>query len=433
LLRGVAAVLAVVAGLGAFRIAVASVLPQYVFAFRKDFLQEYTLARALAEGTDPYLPTKELALRYLGVLPREVFPHPTPHPPTTGLLLLPLALFDYSTAAAVWFVLELLCLTASVYLLARGVGARLPLWASLAVVVALTPWSPLLSELVLGQLMAPVLALLVAAWVALRSGRRALAGGLVGVAILIKPVPLPLLLLFVVIRDWQALTAAVAVVLGGYLVAGWAVGLRSLTNYFTTVLPLVSSSYGAHEWNLALSSVGWRIFVGTGSDVLPGLTAPPLIHSRPAAVLISLALPALALLLACQAVRQQDDLDRSLALMVSVSMVTMPISWGTNLLLVAIPATLVIRWLVRHQFPSRETNRTLGLAMILFVDWGRLAHLVAALAPAANQYAVARFALAQIAFIPAIGVGALAWLVSGLQSADASGQADDLRCVVERP
>ena len=48
-----------------------------------------------------------------------------------------------------------------------------------------------------GQLQLPMLALLAGAWVALRSGRSALGGALVGLAILLKPFPLPLLLLFV--------------------------------------------------------------------------------------------------------------------------------------------------------------------------------------------------------------------------------------------
>jgi hypothetical protein len=54
----------------------------------KDVLPMSLLARAVATGTDPLLPLPALAERFASHLPPPAFKHPTPHPPTLGLLLL---------------------------------------------------------------------------------------------------------------------------------------------------------------------------------------------------------------------------------------------------------------------------------------------------------------------------------------------------------
>ncbi len=408
--------LAIAVGLAALKLPLESLLPEH--AFRKDFLQEYLLVKAIADGVDPYLPTAVLAERYLGALPRAVFPHPTPHPPPVGLLLLPLALFNYSTAAAVWFGLELVCLLVSVCVLGRALETRLSTWATLGIAAALLAWYPFSFELAFGQLMIPMLAVLSGAWLALRTGRSALGGALVGLAILLKPVPWPLLLLFVLRRDWRALAGAVSVLAGGYLAAGCVVGLGTLEYYFSTVLPLVSRSYRADPWSFSVWSLGWRVFDGTGSKVIIGLEAPPLVRSALAAQVVSVALPCLVLLAACLAVRRQRTLDVSFGVMISVSILTAPISWSHYLVLAVIPAAYVIRWLGRHELPLRETNWALVVAMLLFLDWGRLVHLAAGARGALDETRTISFGLAMFTQVPALAVGALAWLLVWLGPVD---------------
>jgi alpha-1,2-mannosyltransferase len=418
LFRRAVAVLAMVLGLAHLRFPIETLRPEYLS--RKDFLQEYTLARAIADGIDPYLPTEVLAARYVGGVPNVALPHPTPHPPPVGLLLLPLSLFDYPTAAAVWFGLEIVLWVASVYLLGRALGVRPTIWATLGIAMALLIWYPLWVELTWGQLQVPMLALLAGAWVALRSGRSALAGALVGLAILIKPIPLPLLLLFVLRKDWRGLLGAGSVVCAGYLAAACVVGPGTLVTYFTTVLPLVTRIYRASWGNLSISSLGWRIFYGTGSEMITGTVAPPLVRCTAAAEVASVALPCLVLLVACLAVRRQRSVDVSLGVLVSVSILTMPISWPHYLVLAAIPAAQAIHWLARHHLPARETNLALIVGMLLIVDWVRLARFLVGLAQGTDRTDTIPFALAQIPLMAAVAVGALAWLVGRLGPADAS-------------
>jgi alpha-1,2-mannosyltransferase len=294
------------------------------------------------------------------------------------------------------------------------VDVRLSVWATVGIATALLIWHPLWGELTWGQLQVPVLALLAGAWVALRYGRPGLGGGLVGLAILLKPVPLPLLLLFVLRRDWRALAGAGSVIVGGYLVAGAVAGLDTVGTYFTAVLPMVSSTYRAAWANFSISSLAWRLFYGPGAGTTGQTIAPPLVRSAAAAQVASLALPGLLLLVASWAVRKQPDLGVSLGVMVGASVLLGPISWPHYLVLAAIPAAHVIRWLVRHRFPSRETNWALMVAILLIVDWVRVARFFAIRVPLVNGAIRLPFALAQLPLMTAVAVGALAWLVASL-------------------
>jgi hypothetical protein len=397
------------------RVPVGSLLPEYLS--RKDFLQEYTLARAIADGIDPYLPTDVLAERYLGGLPQTLLPHPTPHPPTLGILLLPLALFDYSTAAVLWFGLEIVGWVVSVYLLGRAAGARLSIGVTLGIAAALLMWYPVWVEMAWGQLSLVMLPLLAGAWVALRSGRSALAGVLVGLAMLLKPVPFPLLLLFVLRKDWRALLGAGSVVLGGYVVAGSVVGLKTVETYFTEVLPLVTRIYRAIWGNISISSLGWRVFDGTRLGLTDGVV-PPLVQSAAAAQVASLGLAILLLLGASWVVRRQRSLGVSLGVMMAVSILLGPISWPHYLVLAAIPAAQAIRWLVRHRLPSRETNWALIVAMLLVIDWVMVARPLALRAPIVDGALRVPFAVAQLPLMTAVSVAALAWLVAWLGPVD---------------
>jgi alpha-1,2-mannosyltransferase len=272
--RRVVAVLGVVLGLAHLKIPLGSLLPEYIYS--RDVLQGYVLAKAILDGADPYLPMPQLVARYVGGIAYAELPHATPHPPMLGLLLAPLSLLDYPTAAAVWIGLELTCLIASVYLPGRALDTHLSMRVTLGIAAVLLMWYPMWVEMFWGQLQLPMLALLSGAWVALRSGRSALGGALVGLAILLKPIPLPLLLLFVLWKDWHALAAALFGVSAGYLTASFVVGLDKIETYFTVVLLSVTSIYRASWGNVSISSLGWRLFDGTQATTTTGYAlAPP--------------------------------------------------------------------------------------------------------------------------------------------------------------
>jgi len=413
--RGTIAALGIALGLGSLQHPLRSLLPEYVY--RKDFLQEYLLARAVADGTHPYLPIWVLAERYLGALPNAVFYHPTPHPPTVGVLFLPLSALDYPTAAAVWLGLEIACLVAAVWLLGRAAGARMSIPGVLATATALLAWYPVREDLILGQLMLVLLLLVAGARAALLSGRAVVGGVLVGLAVLVKPIPWPLLLLFTLRRDWRALGASLSTIAIGYAVSTWAVGLGPAVAYLREVLPGVAYAYRAHAWNISAWSLGWRMFDGTGSSVLAGIDAPPLARSAPAALVVSAGVPIVVLLLSCLIARKQRDPDASFGVMVCASILVSPISWGHYLVLAAVPAAYAVSWLGRQDLPSREANVALGVAALLvpsFREWAKLAILIAGQSSPPDEMLALPFAPSLLTLAPAIAIGGLGYLVAML-------------------
>ena len=90
------------------RFTVYSLLGQNIY--KKDFMQEYLLAKATMAGIDPYSPFEDLARQFLGSLPTMIFPHPIPHPPPDAVLSLPLAFLTYEQAAWTWYIVEILCI-----------------------------------------------------------------------------------------------------------------------------------------------------------------------------------------------------------------------------------------------------------------------------------------------------------------------------------
>jgi hypothetical protein len=406
-LRWTVAVVAIAVGLLHLRIPVGSLLGPALY--ERDILQGYTLARAIMDGTDPYLPVPELAARYVHGAAGQNLPHPTPHPPTLGLLLLPLAWFDFSTVAVGWLMVEVACLVVSVYLLGQALAARLSIGQSLAIAAALLIWYPFWVEMTWGQLHLPMLALLAGAWLAWRTERPLLGGALVGLAILFKPVPWPLLLWFALRKHWRALGAAVAVVCAGYLAAIAVLGIPTIVEYFAGVLPTVSSHYRAAWSNISVSSLAWRLFDGTGTGAL--IVAPPAVKWPAAAAVGSVALPCLLVLLLSHIIWRQRDGDVSWAATVGASVLTVPIAWPAYLVFAAIPGAQVIRWLRTRRFPPRETNWALVVTMLLVVDWQALGRLLIPLVRATHGGALPGLALILLPLVPMMTTLAVAALI----------------------
>ena len=288
----------------------------------KDFTQEYLLARAILDRASPYQPIDQLAARYVDPSGYFTKTHPTPHPPTVGLLALPLGLLSYSAAAQVWLAVELACLLGSVRLLTHERWARTLLFS-----VALVGWAPVTLELGLGQLTAPLLLGLAAVQVALSARRPQVGGGLLGLSLLIKPIAWPWLLVLLWRRCWVALEATVVVGLVGGAATILAIGLPATMGYLFDVLPRMTTAFFGEPTNISL----WTLTSRLGITWLPGWAVP-------AAVLLVLAWIA----------RRRASLPDQFALMTVASLLASPITWGFYLVLALQPLSRVLRAL-RHR------------------------------------------------------------------------------------
>jgi hypothetical protein len=388
--------------------------------YRKDFIQEYLLARAVLDGIDPYLPLPDLTLRVLGPLPNLVFQHPTPHPPPVAFLSLPLSLLTYQQAAVAWFLFEISCVFLAVYLLLRWLRGPSGLMMTAFITLLLLGWSPIWVELTTGQLMTLLLVLLISAWQALRSGQAIKGGLFLGAVVALKLMAWPIIIFLVIRKNWRAVGAAGVAVAAANLVAALLMGFDRAVYFYWKVGAIVSRLYRAYENNFSAWTIGWRLFDGTGSPIVFGVEAPPLLVAPAVARYISFALPLVLLGIGLTLSLRAHTFDAAFAILVCVSILVNPVAWSHYLILALIPLAIVGRRLFVLDLPKGETYALLTLGLLLFVprtELHRLMLLLTGQEPAVGASSTVPFAVALLSLIPAAGVVGLLWLVWRLDRA----------------
>jgi hypothetical protein len=344
------------------------------YLYKRDFLQQYVQVRAIADGQDPLRSVSDLAPRYAGVA-TDIFPHPSPHPPSDAILFFaPYAWLDFKTASIAWFCFQVVCLAASIYLLGRALGRR-PSAPLLAIsTISAIGWYPIREDLGWGNVTLVLLPLVVGSWLAAKHERDGLAGALLGASLLIKPVAWPVLLAFALHRRWQGLRGTVGIGSIGVLVSGATIGFDRLVAYATKVLPGVTGLYQAVYLNLSLSAQAWHLLSGgtttPTADGLGPIVALPVLPAEPAAPIGSLAAPALALILGVLTMRRLRSLPWSIALMVCLSVVITPLSWYYDVVLLLLPLALVVdRAIVRRWLGWPSLLALAGTSILLLTPW----------------------------------------------------------------
>lgn len=414
--------IAIVFGLAGAQLIIKSFAPENIY--RKDFIQEYLLAKSIFVGCYPYLPLPELASKLGMVLPHAILPHPTPHPPSIALLSLPLALFGYERAALIWLLVEIICLFASVALLWKWWTGRIALPPVLLIAWTALGWGHVWTELVLGQVSTILLLLLAFAWQKLRDNDSPkadiagqISGGMaLGFAVALKFIGWPLVIFLILRRKWLSVISAAAAALILNLTAAAIMGWHSFLSYFTHVGPLLFSYYRAHGGNISLWGVGYRLFAGTTSPALISIESPPLIYVPALAKLISFALPLAVLIAGLRLALKTKNFDLSYGLMVIVSILISPIMWAHYIIMAAIPMLITIRALSQMNFPRRETIATAILALILLIPGSSLADVtkIFLIEERSDGSEVAPFAAGLISLIPTLSLLLLLWLMRRL-------------------
>lgn len=391
--------IAALAAWGLVNVAVAarSVGPDVVQ--HKDFVQEWLLARAALTGLDPYTPLPALGERFLGPGHAPLFPQPTPHPPPVMLVVAPLGALPLTWAAAVWLVVELAAFVWVAARLLRWCGVRSP--AAIAVATAAAcAWYPAATELVVGQLGGLLLVALCLAWEGLRDGRDLRGGVALGVAIGLKFMGWPLVPWLLWRRRFAAALAAVVTAAALNLATLPVLGVAGLVGYYTEVSKLGAALYRAYASNFSPYSLGWRLLEGTGSDVLVGVRAAPLVDAPalagPVAAVALLGWAAAAVVVATRA---RDD--AALVALLAASTVSNPIAWHHYLL----PVVFAFVW------AWREGRVTPGLvAGAILVSLPR--ELLHDAMMATSRDGVAPIAATGLGLLPLVGVAAITLAVT---------------------
>lgn len=382
--------------------------------YRKDFIQEYLLAKAARNGIDPYIAVSELANRLIGPLSNLVFPHPTPHPPPVALLSLPLAWLSYQQAAIAWFTFELACIALTIFWLLRWLRRPHTMVHVVFVSLLALAWSAFRIELATGQLMALNLMLLTGSWIMIRNGKGLRGGALLGSAVALKLLAWPLVVILALRRNWRAAGAAAAVLVATNVTASLWLGCRTTMDYYLKVGPLVSSLYRSDVHNSSLWSVGWRVFYGTGSKVQWGMTALAPTHALELASIAAIITPLVLLAAGMYFAYRTSNFDFAFGIMTCVVLVISPVMWHHYLVLTAIPMAIVVKSLLDRGLPRLETNLTVMAVIFLVIPASTLSNAMNQFfdpASTLSDFSLVLFSATLVSLVPTVAILELMWLL----------------------
>lgn len=200
-----------------------------------DFPNYYTAAVLMRKG----LPVREYydwtwfqrQMNYAGI-ERQLGGY-QPQTPLTALPLTAFASFPVQTAKQIWLALNLCFLGFTVWLLARVTGFRI----EHVTLLAFLGFGSLYSNFLYGQYYVFLLFLLAASFYCLDRGKFAASGFISGVAFGLKLYGGPLLLYFLIKKNWKAAAGFLAAVACGVAIALALFGWRDLHFYATQILP----------------------------------------------------------------------------------------------------------------------------------------------------------------------------------------------------
>ena len=328
--------------------------------YRKDFQTEYLMARALANGDNPYRLMPDLARRWLPAAESQTaasFPHPSPYPIAVGWVSLPLAALTYQRAVDAWLAIEGLCLGVAVALWYRLRGRRVMLPWVILTSLGLFAFYPLALEVGTGQLSVCLLPLFMGGGLALRRGADATGGLCLGGLVVLKLMGGPILLWLAWQRRWRAVGWAAAVWVGVHATAIGLHGWPMVRDYYLRVGPLVSEHYRTHAANISWWTLGTRLF----GEINVRLVSVPLWDEPRLARALGILIPVGALWLLLRAGRRTTRFDTAYALLMGGGLFVSPVAWVHYFVMLLPALYLLFQHLVARRWPLAHT----GAAVLL--------------------------------------------------------------------
>jgi hypothetical protein len=356
-------------GVQTFRVSFAALEPPLVY--QKDVVQDWLMARAILDGTNPYIAEHDIAMRYLPSLEPYMKQHAATHPPAAAVLTIPLGLLSLEAASLAWLGVELCLLVASVVILFKALRpARLDWRLVVLATVTLLAWAPTLYELLNGQWNLALLALTTGAIAAYRRDRPMLAGVLLGLAISLKLIPAMLVLYFIARGSWKVVGLTVVTSVVSTLSSVAVLGLDAGRSFVTLGLS-GASGWRASEGNYSIFGAVSHLF--EGSDQTP----PLLLHQPGLEWPIAIAAVLLVLVLAWRQWRR-GPIDIGLALGCVLMVMASPVAWQYYLLLLCWPLLVIGRRLDKLSWPKSLRKHALLALLLLSVPAPLVLAIVAA-------------------------------------------------------
>lgn len=327
-------------------------------SFKNDFQAFYGSVKLFLNGNNIYT---SIPLDQIGEVSKEVMNlrgwktlYPNLNPPLLTLILLPFGILDYQTAYIIWSMFSLICGFISVFIITKALFQGDNINGSIQIAILLLIFYPTFSTIILGQVSMMLLLLLVVSWISFRSGRNALAGIFLGIALGLKLFTGLFLLLVIFRQKWKLLLWYIGTYITINLIS---VIIFKVETYQAYINILRSVSWHAASWNGSVFGFISRLFGESGYNSI--FNRPELSFSI--SVAFSLLLFSLCIWiihLSRKSLLNDEDLLFSLTLI--LMLLFSPLGWMYYFVLLIIPATII--W-------SRIRNTNSRFKGWLFLAW----------------------------------------------------------------
>lgn len=330
------------------------------------FVVLYTAVKLVAEGEDSalfydYDWFNEQITRFVPPHIKDI----NINPPFLNLLLLPLVNLSYQQARTVWTGFSVLCLLGTIWLWLRELKLGY-VWLPLIGVLILT-FQPVRANLWLGQVYIFLLALVSIVWWGYRREQDGIAGGVLGLLLILKLALMPLWGLFFVQRRWKILVWATAVSLSLFLLTlpwlGWNAWERCLQLLFNPD-PRLGPSVTAYQ---TIFSFFRHLFIYDAQWNLAPIFQAPILGIGGAWVVFAVLL-SIPLYLAYKLTANDTHIasaklsDLLIAVFIILSVILNPLALDYHYPLLLLPIVILASWAWYLPVPHR--NRLLALLIL---------------------------------------------------------------------
>jgi Glycosyltransferase family 87 len=323
-----------------------------------DFSVFYTSAIALRQNLDPYTVNLVPLGNRLGM---KIWPliHTT-DTPLALMLFMPFARMGPATAHAVWIAVNCAALFASLIVLIRPKYSGLEVRMAYAVGAIALLYAPVTENLLFSQRQAIILLLLVLMMRALQSGREAIAGSLLALAIAYRVFPILIAGYFLVRRQWRPLIyAGIGLVLLGLLTIA-VMGLPLCLNFVRGVQLALSATSDPAVVSVRATIIRWFSYA---FDDRPdrGIEIAQYI----AIAFAQLVILALTVMPTMRAARTPGCDLRSFCLWVAATVVLSPLSWIHYMVLLLIPLVSIASAATRQCCSRRALQAAIASYLLI--------------------------------------------------------------------
>ena len=278
------------------------------------------------------------------------------HPPINALLFVPLSFLPYSSAIIIWSFLSILFYFITIVIVINELQIQLPPRLLILITGLALMYYPFLGHIALGQLSLLLSLLIIVAWGLQRHNHENIAGGLLGVACLIKLYPGIFLLFLILRRRFKSALTMLSVIIVGWMSTILIIGPEDVLLYLTQIAKRDAETNAVFPLNLSITGIFGRLF-SEGPWVQPIISNPQI--SIGLTLFISLGLFILLIIQTWKTEKTILGDDRVYAMTILAMMLISPLTWGHALVMLVLPFGVLA------MFYQRKPNSALRIISII--------------------------------------------------------------------